>query len=255
MKSKRTVSHKFDHKNNTSGGISRVSSSLGVENHWQFRPSAVVVFVTLLCRSQTMDEDSGNEEMEFVTDDEGVEEGDAAMQEEGDGDSGEGEEVVAPKVFVPGKQDMPVCNNEELVMDDSAYLMYHQAQTDAQPSKAACPLHQTPKRLEARRAICSPPKKQETESEIPTEKRKCKRLLNKAMLGIFRELGAIISRLGCGGSNTNKTVCNSLLELMTVSAQLGFNSWGFNNSMHRYLQKKSIQVGPCSRRSSVLQSQ
>ncbi|ELU02308.1 hypothetical protein CAPTEDRAFT_209471 [Capitella teleta] len=40
-----------------------------------------------------------------------------------------------------------------------------------------------------------------------------------------------ISRLGCGGSNTNKTVCNSLLELMTVSAQLGFNSWGFNNSM------------------------
>ncbi|ELU16036.1 hypothetical protein CAPTEDRAFT_206812 [Capitella teleta] len=51
-------------------------------------------------------------------------------------------------------------------------------------------------------------------------------------------------RLGCGGSNTNKTVCNSLLELMTVSAQLGFNAWGFNNSMHRYLQKKSIQSQP-----------
>ncbi|ELU08422.1 hypothetical protein CAPTEDRAFT_217939 [Capitella teleta] len=51
-------------------------------------------------------------------------------------------------------------------------------------------------------------------------------------------IAPVITRLGCGGSNTNKTVCNSLLELMTVSAQLGFNSWGFNNSMHRYLQKK-----------------
>ncbi|ELU09339.1 hypothetical protein CAPTEDRAFT_198946 [Capitella teleta] len=51
-------------------------------------------------------------------------------------------------------------------------------------------------------------------------------------------------RLGCGGSNTNKTVCNSLLELMTVSAQSGFNSWGFNNSMHHYLQKKSIHPQP-----------
>ncbi|ELU12696.1 hypothetical protein CAPTEDRAFT_208467 [Capitella teleta] len=51
-------------------------------------------------------------------------------------------------------------------------------------------------------------------------------------------------RLSCGGSNTNKTVCNSLLELMTMSAQLGFNSWGFNNSMHRYLQKKSIHPQP-----------
>ncbi|ELU14249.1 hypothetical protein CAPTEDRAFT_191658 [Capitella teleta] len=53
-----------------------------------------------------------------------------------------------------------------------------------------------------------------------------------------------ITRLGCGGSNTNKTVCNSLLELMTVAAQLQFNSWGFNNSMHRYLQKKSIHPQP-----------
>ncbi|ELT88170.1 hypothetical protein CAPTEDRAFT_216959 [Capitella teleta] len=41
--------------------------------------------------------------------------------------------------------------------------------------------------------------------------------------------------------HTHKTVCNSLLELMTVSAQLGFNSWGFNNSMHR---KKSIHPQP-----------
>ncbi|ELT96922.1 hypothetical protein CAPTEDRAFT_203294 [Capitella teleta] len=49
-----------------------------------------------------------------------------------------------------------------------------------------------------------------------------------------------ISKLGCGGSNTNKTVCNSLLELMTVSAQSGFNSWGFNNSMHRYLHKSQF---------------
>ncbi|ELU06723.1 hypothetical protein CAPTEDRAFT_209096 [Capitella teleta] len=70
-----------------------------------------------------------------------------------------------------------------------------------------------------------------------------------------------ITRLGCGESNTNKTVCNSLLELMTVSAQLGFNSWGFNNSMHCYLQKKinssstSLdEVGHCSRRSSILRS-
>ncbi|ELU03032.1 hypothetical protein CAPTEDRAFT_201855 [Capitella teleta] len=67
-----------------------------------------------------------------------------------------------------------------------------------------------------------------------------------------------ITRLGCGGSNTNKTVCNSLLDLMIVSAQLGFNSWGFNNSMHRYLLKKinssstSLnEVGHCSRRSSI----
>ncbi|ELU00006.1 hypothetical protein CAPTEDRAFT_209327, partial [Capitella teleta] len=52
----------------------------------------------------------------------------------------------------------------------------------------------------------------------------------------FRYICDQITRLGCGGSNTNKTVCNSLLELMTVSAQLGFNSWGFNNSM---------QVSPC----------
>ncbi|ELU11648.1 hypothetical protein CAPTEDRAFT_214491 [Capitella teleta] len=37
--------------------------------------------------------------------------------------------------------------------------------------------------------------------------------------------------LDCGGSNTNKTVCNSLLELMTVSAQSVFNSRGFDNSM------------------------
>ncbi|ELU07906.1 hypothetical protein CAPTEDRAFT_209875 [Capitella teleta] len=49
-----------------------------------------------------------------------------------------------------------------------------------------------------------------------------------------------ITKLGCGGLNTNKTVCNSLLELMTVSAQSGFNSRGFNNSMHRYLPKKVL---------------
>ncbi|ELT88999.1 hypothetical protein CAPTEDRAFT_188710 [Capitella teleta] len=54
----------------------------------------------------------------------------------------------------------------------------------------------------------------------------------------------LITRLGCARSNTNKTVCNSLLELMTVSAQLGFNSSGFNNSMHCYLQKKSIHPQP-----------
>ncbi|ELU05630.1 hypothetical protein CAPTEDRAFT_217476 [Capitella teleta] len=57
-------------------------------------------------------------------------------------------------------------------------------------------------------------------------------------------IAPVITRLGCGGSNTNKNVCNSLLELITVSAQLGFNSWGFNNSMHRYLQKKSIHPKP-----------
>ncbi|ELU10933.1 hypothetical protein CAPTEDRAFT_212303 [Capitella teleta] len=53
-----------------------------------------------------------------------------------------------------------------------------------------------------------------------------------------------ITRLGCGESNTKKTVYNSLLELMIVSAQSGFNSWGFNNSMHRYLQKQSIHPQP-----------
>ncbi|ELT89187.1 hypothetical protein CAPTEDRAFT_212260 [Capitella teleta] len=57
-------------------------------------------------------------------------------------------------------------------------------------------------------------------------------------------IAPVITRLGCCGSNTIKTACNSLLELMTVSAQLGFNSWGFNNSMHRYLQKKSIHPQP-----------
>ncbi|ELT92748.1 hypothetical protein CAPTEDRAFT_213722 [Capitella teleta] len=54
----------------------------------------------------------------------------------------------------------------------------------------------------------------------------------------------MITRLGCGGSNTNKTVCNSLLKLTTLSAQLGFNSWGFNNSIHLYLQNKSIHPQP-----------
>ncbi|ELU04718.1 hypothetical protein CAPTEDRAFT_198173 [Capitella teleta] len=49
---------------------------------------------------------------------------------------------------------------------------------------------------------------------------------------------------GCGGSNTNKTVCNSLLKLMTVSAQSGFNSLEFNNSMCRYRPKMSIYPQP-----------
>ncbi|ELU02385.1 hypothetical protein CAPTEDRAFT_205937 [Capitella teleta] len=64
-------------------------------------------------------------------------------------------------------------------------------------------------------------------------------------------IAPVITRLGCGASNTNKTVCNSLLELMTVSAQLGFNSSRFNNSMHRYLPKKSIYPQPVLMKSDI----
>ncbi|ELU03586.1 hypothetical protein CAPTEDRAFT_186138 [Capitella teleta] len=53
-----------------------------------------------------------------------------------------------------------------------------------------------------------------------------------------------ITRLGCGGSNTNKTVCSSLLELMTVSAQSGFNSWGVQQQHALLSAKKSIHAKP-----------
>ncbi|ELT97188.1 hypothetical protein CAPTEDRAFT_196071 [Capitella teleta] len=66
--------------------------------------------------------------------------------------------------------------------------------------------------------------------------------LGRRLLLIARAIVDNITRLGCGGSNTNKTVFNSLLELMTVSAQLGFSSWGFNNSMHTSFGAKYYDV-------------
>ncbi|ELU01940.1 hypothetical protein CAPTEDRAFT_204280 [Capitella teleta] len=87
------------------------------------------------------------------------------------------------------------------------------------------------------------PSRKLTAHETATRGRRLS-LIARAIVDYAIILHSPISRLGCGGSNTNKTVCNSLLELMTVSAQLGFNSWGFNNSMHRYLQKKSIHPQP-----------
>ena len=64
-----------------------------------------------------MDSDSGDEDMEFVADDESGEE------EEGGTDRAQ----ASGGVYVPGKQELQ--EGEKLEVDESAYVMYHQAQT------------------------------------------------------------------------------------------------------------------------------
>ena len=61
--------------------------------------------------------EENEEDMEFVEDD---------SEESDEEEEGEGEESEKKKVYLPGET---MEENEQLVMDESAYAMYHQAQT------------------------------------------------------------------------------------------------------------------------------
>ena len=77
-----------------------------------------------------MEDDNEYEDVDDEAEDDDDEEDsdDDAEEEEGEGEGGEEEEgeTGPPKTYLPGK---PLEEGEELVCDENAYIMYHQANT------------------------------------------------------------------------------------------------------------------------------